>query len=94
MLSRFQINLTAAAMSSYTQSLSKKLFSTLSVSSSVTATTGRLLNLNDMASIPGSMRKVSDAVQYSFSALELSNTKHFIIIEILEKEMGQRHRQQ
>lgn len=69
MLSRFPMNLTTA-MSSYTQSLTKKLFTTLSASSSVTAATGRLLNLNDMASIPGSMRKVSDAIQYPSSTVE------------------------
>ena len=57
MLSRLSMTITSA-VSSCSYPSTKKLFSTATASSTLTASTNRLLNLNDMGPIPGAFKKV------------------------------------
>jgi hypothetical protein len=57
MLSRLSRTITSA-VSTYSYPTTKSLFSTATTAPSVTAYTNRLLNLNDMGTIPGAVKKV------------------------------------
>ena len=57
MLSRLSRTITSA-VSTYSYPTTKSLFSTATAAPSLTAHTNRLLNLNDMGTIPGAVKKV------------------------------------